>query len=383
MSLRVLVTQPSAHAEFPVRAREEIGIEIVLTAASSEELLERALAEPDSYDLAQFEYWMLPTVWPRGVLQPIGRDEIEGFDDILPLFTQGTVDGVAVSTVGQAPHRVQFVEAGRGLASQPTSWLSLAPTICNSDTLGWRPDLSPVAVDSWGMLLDDRLRGRTALSAIPAVGIVEAALACQARGAMRYGDMGNMSRGEIDGTVSILEKAKKNGQFHGFWHSFHDSVRWMEQGDVVVQSLWPPAVTALRNQGMELRYDVLKEGGRGWAGGFGLAAHLEGARRQEALRYINWYLSGWAGAFLTRQGYYPSMPERTRRHLSASEWDYWQAGLPARDTVLSPQGTAIAESGQRREGGSFDRRMGTIACWSAAMPERQYLSERWAALIAA
>ncbi len=152
---------------------------------------------------------------------------------------------------------------------------------------------------------------------------------------------------------------------------------------MLVQSLWPPAVTALRNEGVALRYDVLREGGRGWSGGFGLAAHLWGERRQEALRYINWYLSGWAGAFLTRQGYYSAVPGRARRHLSASEWDYWEEGLPAREPIRSPQGVTIAAVGERREGGSFAARMGTIACWSAAMAERDYLSDRWSALITA
>jgi putative spermidine/putrescine transport system substrate-binding protein len=380
--LRILVTQPSAHREFLARAREDVGIDAVMHAASSEELLQRALDAPDSFDLVQLEYWMLPLAWRAGILQRLVRTEVDG--DILPLFTAGTVAGRPVSRVGQAPHAVQFVDEATGaLTARPTSFLSLAPTICNSDTLGWRPDLSAVAVDSWAVLLDDRVRGQVALSAIPAVGIVEAALACQAANLVQYRDIGDMSRREIDDTIDVLAQARGRGQFHGFWHSFHESVRWMQQGDVVVQSLWPPAVTALRSQGMALRYDVLSEGGRGWAGGFGLAAHLAGGRRGEAMRYLNWYLSGWAGAFLTRQGYYPSMPARTRPHLSASEWNYWQEGLPAHEPVLSPQGTPIAAAGERREGGSFARRMGSIACWSAALRERAYLGERWASLIAA
>ncbi len=144
MALRILVTHPSAHAAFPARAREDIGVDAVLIAATSEELLARTLAEPHGYDLVQPEYWMLPLVWPRGVLQPIRSDELADHDAIRPLYIDGTVDGAPTTAAGQAPHTVQFVDpATGGLARAPTAWLALAPTICNSDTLGWRPDLSP------------------------------------------------------------------------------------------------------------------------------------------------------------------------------------------------------------------------------------------------
>ncbi|TIX20611.1 MAG: ABC transporter substrate-binding protein, partial [Mesorhizobium sp.] len=75
-------------------------------------------------------------------------------------------------------------------------------------------------------------------------------------------------------------------------------------GEVVIQSMWSPAVAAVRSKGIACKYQPLKEGYRSWGGGLGLAAHLKGAELDAAYEYINWYLSGWVGAYLNRQGYY-------------------------------------------------------------------------------
>ena len=121
---------------------------------------------------------------------------------------------------------------------------------------------------------------------------------------MKYGDKGNMTKAEIDKTIAFLIETKKAGQFRAFWKTFDESVNLMASGEVVIQSMWSPAVAAVRSKGIACVYQPLKEGYRAWGGGLGLAKHLSGLELDAAYEYINWYMSGWVGAYLNRQGYY-------------------------------------------------------------------------------
>ena len=77
---------------------------------------------------------------------------------------------------------------------------------------------------------------------------------------MKYGDKGNMTKPEIDKTIAFLIEQKKAGQFRAFWKSFQESVDLMSSGEVVIQSMWSPAVTAVRSKGIRLH---LPAAGRG------------------------------------------------------------------------------------------------------------------------
>ena len=129
-------------------------------------------------------------------------------------------------------------------------------------------------------------------------------MVAQASGVVKYGDKGNMTKEEIDKTIAFLIEAKKAGQFRALWKDFNESVNLMASGEVVIQSMWSPAVTKVRAEGIPCMYQPLKEGYRAWAAGLGIPSHVEGKTLDAAYEFINWYLSGWAGAFLNRQGYY-------------------------------------------------------------------------------
>src|SRR3546814_3182235 len=93
----------------------------------------------------------------------------------------------------------------------------------------------------------------------------------------------------------------------------------MASGEVVIQSMWSPAVTAVRAKGIPCVYQPLKEGYRAWGGGLGLAKHLSGLELEAAYEYINWYLSGWVGAYLNRQGYYSAALETAKAYMRSEE----------------------------------------------------------------
>jgi putative spermidine/putrescine transport system substrate-binding protein len=50
---------------------------------------------------------------------------------------------------------------------------------------------------------------------------------------------------------------------------------------------------------------------------------------------------------------------------------------------LSPVGDKLAGAGDLRDGGSFEERMGRVACWNAVMDENQYMVRKWNEFIAA
>ena len=135
------------------------------------------------------------------------------------------------------------------------------------DTLGIRPDLIKRPINSWTELLNPEFKGKASILNISSIGIMDAAMVCEAMGEVQYGDKGNMTKDEIDKTMAIFTEAKKAGQFRAFWKSFDESVNLMASGEVVIQSMWSPAITKVRSMGIPCVYQPLKEGYRSWGGG--------------------------------------------------------------------------------------------------------------------
>ncbi len=100
----------------------------------------------------------------------------------------------------------------------------------------------------------------------PTIGICDAALAVQAQGLMTFDDMGNMSRAEIDELFRILVDYKRDGHFSAFWSSVPDSVRLMRNGRAVIESMFSPRASALRAEGVPVRYAAPRDGYRAWPG---------------------------------------------------------------------------------------------------------------------
>ena len=103
-------------------------------------------------------------------------------------------------------------------------------------------------------------------------------MALESRGDFKYVDKGNMTKEEIDKTIKIMIDLKKGGHFRSFWSTFDQSVNLMASGEVVIQSMWSPAVTAVRSRGIDCYYVPLKEGYRGWFVGLAPMAHLSGMK---------------------------------------------------------------------------------------------------------
>ena len=257
------------------------------------------------------------------------------------------------------------------------------PCYFNADTLGTRPDLIGHPIDSWAELLNPAFKGRVALNDGWAVGIMDAAMALEAKGDVKYVDKGDMTRDEIDKTITKLIEYKHAGQFRAFWTNFDQSVQLMASGEVVMQSMWAPAVTEVRTRNIPCYFNPMKEGYRGWSINLMMLNHLQGLQRDAAMEYLNWYNSGWAGAFISREGFYSTVPSTAQKFLTAAEWDYWYDGKPASEDIMNPFGKRMEKAGVVRDGGALWARMGNIGVWNTTMTEDRYLVRKWNEFIAA
>ena len=383
--LRQFGTGVSNLNDIAEKCKADTGITIQMTALDSDACVQRAVTQPNSYDVADIDYWMIKKIWPAKVLQPFDTKKLTYYDKIVPLFKNGKLKPDSVIAQGTAPHTVGFVEKQDAVifAKQETQWFTMVPTIYNADTLGIRPDLVGREISSWKDILDPKFKGKTSILNIPSIGIMDAAMICESAGIVKYGDKGNMTKAEIDKTIDFLIKTKKDGQFRAFWKTFDESVNLMTSGEVVIQSMWSPAVAAVRSKGVACKYQPLKEGYRSWGDGLAIAAHLKGPQLDAAYEYINWYLSGFTGAYLNRQGYYSAVLDTAKKNMSEDEWGFWMEGKPAKGDIMSPQGKVMEKAGTVRDGGSFDARLGAVACWNAVMDEDRYMVQKWNSFIAA
>ncbi|MDJ1182167.1 ABC transporter substrate-binding protein [Roseofilum casamattae] len=385
VTLRFIGTGVSQINEIRDKAREDLGFNIEVRALSTEENNQIAIAQPGQYDMFDGEYMSLPLVIPSGNLQPIDVSRIKDFDKISSFFTTGKFDGLPVEQAqGTAPIKVMYLkdQESSEFSPTPTNWATLIPFQYNADTLGYRPDLVGRTIESWADLFDPEFQGKTSILDIPSIGIMDAAMVVEAAGLMSFGDKGNMTKAEIDQITDILIEQKRAGQFRAFWKTFDESVNLMTSGEVILQSMWSPAVTAVKAQGIDCIYAPLKEGYRAWGGGIGLSRNLEGPKLDAAYAYLDWLLEGWVGAFLGRQGYYSAVPENAKAYMSPEEWDFWYEGKPAAVDMVDPFGTTLEKAGAVRDGGSFKERMGNVVVWNSTMDEQVYLVQKWNEFIA-
>ena len=385
--LRYLGTAVNQSADIAKKVKEDTGITISYIPVTTDDVTRRVITQPNSYDVVDTEYFSLKKLVPSGNMLAMDGNRIKNFDKITPVFTKGALpSGKVIGDQGTAPKKVMFLEGENStkFASQITRWATLIPTVYNADTLGIRPDLIKRPINTWKELLNPEFKGRASILNIPSIGIMDAAMVVESMGDYKYPDKGNMTRAEIDRTMKVLTEAKQAGQFRAFWKDFNESVNLMASGETVIQSMWSPAVTAVKSKGIPCTYQPLVEGYRAWAAGFALSKGVKGSKKADlAYEFVNWFLDGWAGAYLNRQGYYSAVLETAKANMEPYEWAFWMEGKPAEKDIKAPDGTLLEKTGATRDGGSYEERMGAVACWNAVMDENDYMVRKWNEFIAA
>jgi putative spermidine/putrescine transport system substrate-binding protein len=363
------------------QASKDLGFTVQMQASENADLLNRFLSQSSAIDCADVSLVYMRYLIGRNVLQAIPQAKFKYWDQTIPLFTKGEYpDGRKAPQQGITPTMILYATDATGQKSTggtASEWLTGIPTVTNGDTLGIRPDLVGRKIDSWADVLSPEFKGKAAIQDNPTVGVIDVAMALEARGDVKYGNKGNMTKAEIDKTVKTMLEVKQSGQFRSFWSSFDQSVNLMASGEVVIQSMWSPAVAAVRSRGIPCTFQPLKEGYRGWGYTLGVMKHVSGIKLDAFYDYMNWYTSGFEGAFIARQGYYAAQPDNTRNYLTENEFDYWYGGKPAQTDILSPFGKVMEKAGNVRDGGGLWDRLGNIAVWNSVMDEDRYLTRRW------
>ncbi len=378
--LRVLGTEITLIEPLRRRAEEELDITLSFEVLDFIAAQRKAALEPDSFDIYDQCFHNLDIVWFWRAIQPIELSRIDRWAEVSDLTKRGRISPLASFGRGENPVRTLYVQPDLSLGETASARISMLPTVHNLDAFAYRPALFPERRSdeaSWSWLFDPEAKGRLVLVDEPGIGVFDAALAFEARDEIRFGDIGNMTVGEIDALMALLWARKKEGVFAGLWRTAAQSAAGMVSGRAGIGSMWSPGITAVRQAGHALEEAVPREGYRAWHSGLSLSARLSGELLDAAYRYLNWWLDGLPGALLARQGFYMSVPGRVRAAMPPAEWDYWYAGKPAASDLPGPDGRPMVRAGGTRAGGPYWQRAEHITVWNTAMDEYNYLARRW------
>lgn len=369
--------------EIQAQATKDLKFPVAGQAMGYGEMFSKMLNQNDQYEIAEGYYNDMRVMAPAKVWQPLEIKKLKDWDKVTNLTKTGKLTPDSSEGQGDAPFRLMWCDASGTIVKGPSDHILMCPAWHNADSMGYNPKATGRTIDSWGELLNKEWAGKVALLNVPQIGVMDAALAIEALGLRKFGDKGDMTKPEIDFLVDYLIPLKKKGHFRAFWENFGQSVNLMVNGEVLLESMWSPAVAAIQAEGVPCNYAFPKEGMRGWHGGLAISAKVKGKQLDQAYEYINWWLAGWPAAFVARQGYYHSIPENAKKYLEAAEWDYWYDGKPAAKDLSDPFGTVIIKKGDVRSGGSYWNRYSKINVWNSIMKENDYLVKRWTEFLTA
>lgn len=357
------------------QAARDLDFDIEFELIDSIRGLQRVVTRPDTFDV--YHQWhTADIIWTARAIQAIDLRRVNHGSTIRARAAARNGD---VRTIG-SPFDDLFVQPSGGIGATPTDSVVMLPLFHGADSFGYVPgvaDMWPEGTpESWGWLLDERLHGRVGILNDPVLGMIEAALAIEGAGEVSFSNIGNLTIEEIDLVADTLIRKKKLGHFRTIWGNYQEAARAIQRG-TLLQSMFLPGVAAVRAQGGQIVSSVPQEGYRGWHVDLCISSAAEGGQLDAAYAYLNWWMTGWGGGVVARQGYYFVLPELVRPHISEAEWDYWYGGRPAAEPLADPTGHAAVPVGHVREGGSYFERMARVRVWNAFMDEHSYLVRRW------
>ena len=335
-------------------------------------------------------YHQLDQVWPSGNLIPIPVSQVTAWKSISRLIKQGSLKPGVSPGQGDAPFRKIFLDKSKkNFATGATNWLTMIPANHNSDSFGYNEKEVGGTLDSWAALFDSHFSGHVALISDPDIGFIDAGMAAKASGKMTMKALGNPTKKEIDDLTTILKDLKKAGQFRAYWANFNESVNLMASKEVVVESMWSPAV-ALLSEGQSTSGTRRRRK----ASAAGAAVTASSARRgrpklQAGYDYLNWWNTRWR-ATIMRQGYYNG--NGTRRPTRAWTRATALGGVSADNYWLKARRPRRRSSAPTARSASRRARTATAAPRAAHRPllrvelagvNRDYLLQRWQEFITA
>src|ERR1700719_450411 len=146
------------------QAAKDLGFKVTMQNLDTSAAINRFITQPDSVDIADVEGWQSKLATKRGILQGIEVKKIKEFDNILPIFTKGELEGHKIPRQGISPYEAMYIATptATDLHEGVTEWATFLPQVYNADSLGYRPDLIGLEVTEGKDLIDPKFKGKAA-----------------------------------------------------------------------------------------------------------------------------------------------------------------------------------------------------------------------------
>ena len=285
--LRAIGLGVSIINEIQAKAAADLGSPVTGQALGYGAYFGKALNQNDQYDVCEGFFNDFDVFLPAKVFQPLDTHRLKAWDQVSSLSKTGKLTPDSKEGDGDAPFRLLWCDADGNMVDGPSRYITALPMFHNADSLGYDKDALGRDVTSWADMLSPDVKGAVGLTNTPQVGVMDVAMAAEAAGLMSFKDKGDMTKAEIDQLMSYLITKKKEGHFRAFWETFGQSVNLMVSGEVLIESMWSPAVTAVRAEGINCIYATLKEGYRGWHAGITISAKTTGKALDLSYEYLN------------------------------------------------------------------------------------------------
>jgi putative spermidine/putrescine transport system substrate-binding protein len=178
------------------------------------------------------------------------------------------------------------------------------PTVINADSIvALRNKVG--TVDSYGVIFDRKLRGKTAMEDAWINSVIFTAIYLKNSENARISEPGDLTADELGLVMEFLIKHKRDGQFRTFWSGWEQGLQLVANQEVWVMTGWEPIVYAARRRGLDCYYAAPKEGYEAWSNNtILLKGAVDRALSNTAHQLANAFLSGFYGCKLaTLRGY--------------------------------------------------------------------------------
>jgi putative spermidine/putrescine transport system substrate-binding protein len=178
------------------------------------------------------------------------------------------------------------------------------PTVINADSMvALRNRVGNV--DSYGIIFDRKLKGKTAMEDAWINSVIFAAMYLKNSENAKISEPGDLTADELGLVMEFLIKHKKDRQFRTFWNGLEQGVQLIANQEVWVMTGWESIVYAARRRGLDCYYAAPTEGYEAWTNNtILLKGAVDRKRSKMAHQLANAFLSGFYGCKLgTLRGY--------------------------------------------------------------------------------
>jgi putative spermidine/putrescine transport system substrate-binding protein len=178
------------------------------------------------------------------------------------------------------------------------------PTVINADSMvALRNRVGNV--DSYGIIFDRKLKGKTAMEDAWINSVIFAAMYLKNSENAKISEPGDLTADELGLVMEFLIKHKKDRQFRTFWNGLEQGVQLIANQEVWVMTGWESIVYAARRRGLDCYYAAPTEGYEAWTNNtILLKGGVDRKRSKMAHQLANAFLSGFYGCKLgTLRGY--------------------------------------------------------------------------------